>query len=213
MQSGHFRWSPAYPAPARRVAATCRSTLFSAPWRQTAAARRSASFCREPHRMGRWASRRSRPRAASPSLRKCEPRSSTACREAPSPPVWRILCCRRPESRGNWWPSRAILVSRSSLGRRLSRRGMRNWPRYSGWCGAPPEWTSRTTSTAPSQRRIKRRMALRGFEKLEDYSRDLEQNREEANALCESCLYHRHCILSGTSGLRGTEEEGVPRAG
>ena len=37
----------------------------------------------------------------------------------------------------------------SSLGRRLSRRGMRNWPGYSGWCGAPPEWTSRTTSTAP----------------------------------------------------------------
>jgi two-component system CheB/CheR fusion protein len=38
------------------------------------------------------------------------------------------------------------------------------------------------------QRRIKRRMALRGFEKLEDYSRDLEQNREEANALCENCF-------------------------
>jgi len=37
-------------------------------------------------------------------------------------------------------------------------------------------------------RRITRRMALRGFAKLEDYSRDLEQNREEANALCENCL-------------------------
>jgi len=37
-------------------------------------------------------------------------------------------------------------------------------------------------------RRIKRRMALRGFEKLGDYSRDLEQNREEANALCENCF-------------------------
>ena len=37
-------------------------------------------------------------------------------------------------------------------------------------------------------RRIKRRMALRGFETLEDYGRDLEQNREEANALCENCL-------------------------
>ena len=37
-------------------------------------------------------------------------------------------------------------------------------------------------------RRIKRRMALRGFERLEDYSRDLEQNREEADALCEGCL-------------------------
>jgi two-component system CheB/CheR fusion protein len=37
-------------------------------------------------------------------------------------------------------------------------------------------------------RRIKRRMTLRGFERLEDYSRDLDQNREEADALCESCF-------------------------
>jgi two-component system, chemotaxis family, CheB/CheR fusion protein len=37
-------------------------------------------------------------------------------------------------------------------------------------------------------RRIKRRMVLRGFARLEDYSRDLEQNLEEASALCESCL-------------------------
>jgi two-component system CheB/CheR fusion protein len=37
-------------------------------------------------------------------------------------------------------------------------------------------------------RRIKRRMSLRGFEKMEDYCRDLEQNREEARALCENCL-------------------------
>ena len=38
------------------------------------------------------------------------------------------------------------------------------------------------------QRRIKRRIALRGFETLESYSRELEHNREEANALCENCL-------------------------
>ncbi len=35
-------------------------------------------------------------------------------------------------------------------------------------------------------RRIKRRMALRGFETLEDYIGDLERHREEATALCES---------------------------
>ena len=35
-------------------------------------------------------------------------------------------------------------------------------------------------------RRIKRRMALRGFETLEDYRRELERNREEANALGEN---------------------------
>ena len=37
-------------------------------------------------------------------------------------------------------------------------------------------------------RRIKRRMALRGFVTLEAYSRDIEQNRDEANALCEDCF-------------------------
>jgi two-component system CheB/CheR fusion protein len=37
-------------------------------------------------------------------------------------------------------------------------------------------------------RRVRRRMILRGFANLEDYSRHLEQNREEANALCEDCL-------------------------
>lgn len=37
-------------------------------------------------------------------------------------------------------------------------------------------------------RRIKRRMVLRGFERLEDYGRHIEQNREEAIALCENCL-------------------------
>ncbi len=35
-------------------------------------------------------------------------------------------------------------------------------------------------------RRIRRRMALRGFEKLEDYRRDLERNRDEVKILCES---------------------------
>ena len=38
------------------------------------------------------------------------------------------------------------------------------------------------------KRRIRRRMTIRGFEKLEDYSRDLERNREEAKALCEDCF-------------------------
>jgi two-component system CheB/CheR fusion protein len=37
-------------------------------------------------------------------------------------------------------------------------------------------------------RRIKRRMGLRGFARVEDYSRDLEQNRQEANTLCEQCF-------------------------
>ena len=37
-------------------------------------------------------------------------------------------------------------------------------------------------------RRIKRRAAIRGFQTLEDYSRVLEHNREEAAALCEDCF-------------------------
>ncbi len=38
------------------------------------------------------------------------------------------------------------------------------------------------------QRRIKRRMTLRGFGNLEEYGRELERNREEAIALCENCF-------------------------
>ncbi|MEO8662188.1 MAG: chemotaxis protein CheB [Bryobacteraceae bacterium] len=38
------------------------------------------------------------------------------------------------------------------------------------------------------QRRIDRRMALRGFRDLEAYRRDLEKNNDEANALCEACF-------------------------
>jgi two-component system CheB/CheR fusion protein len=37
-------------------------------------------------------------------------------------------------------------------------------------------------------RRIKRRMAVRGFATLEDYTRELERNIGEANALCEDCF-------------------------
>ncbi len=37
-------------------------------------------------------------------------------------------------------------------------------------------------------RRINRRMAVRGFDNLEDYGRELAQDREEASALCESCF-------------------------
>jgi two-component system CheB/CheR fusion protein len=37
-------------------------------------------------------------------------------------------------------------------------------------------------------RRIQRRLTLRGIATLEEYARDLEQNRGEANELCENCL-------------------------
>ena len=61
-------------------------------------------------------------------------------------------------------------------------------------------------------RRIRRRMTLRGFETLEDYGRDLEQNREEANALCENCLITVTAFFR-EAALRGTEEEGFSRPG
>ena len=62
------------------------------------------------------------------------------------------------------------------------------WPRFSGWCGAPPEWTSRTTSTARWRGASSGAWPSADSRTLEDYSRDLEQNREEATALCEDCL-------------------------
>ena len=113
-------------------------------------------------------------------------RSSMACREAPSPRVSRILCCRRPESRGNWWPSRALFVSPSEPRKAAEQPGDAELKKIFRLLRSATgvDFTYYKHSTL--QRRIKRRMALRGFEKLEDYSRDLEQNRDEANALCES---------------------------
>ena len=63
------------------------------------------------------------------------------------------------------------------------------------------------------ERRIKRRMALRGFEKLEDYSRDLERNREEANALCESFFITVTAFFREPAVFEELKTESVPRAG
>ena len=54
------------------------------------------------------------------------------------------------------------------------------------WSATGVDFTHYKHSTLA--RRIKRRMALRGFENLADYSREIERNREEANALGETCL-------------------------
>ena len=62
-------------------------------------------------------------------------------------------------------------------------------------------------------RRIKRRMALRGFETLEDYSRDLEQNREEANALCENCFITVTAFFREPAVFEELKKQGVPRSG
>ena len=62
-------------------------------------------------------------------------------------------------------------------------------------------------------RRIRRRMALRGFETLEDYSRDLEQNREEASALCENCLITVTAFFREPAVFEELKNEGVPRSG
>ena len=62
-------------------------------------------------------------------------------------------------------------------------------------------------------RRIKRRMTLRGFEKLEDYRLQSRAESRGSQRLGRGLSDHRHCILSGTSGLRGIKEEGVPRLG
>ena len=62
-------------------------------------------------------------------------------------------------------------------------------------------------------RRIKRRMTLRGFEnagRLQPGSRAEPRGSQRA---VRELSDHRHGILSGTGGLRGTEDEGVPRSG
>jgi two-component system, chemotaxis family, CheB/CheR fusion protein len=62
-------------------------------------------------------------------------------------------------------------------------------------------------------RRIKRRMTLRGFEKLEDYSRRSRAEPRGSQRLVRGLLITVTAFFREASGLRGTEEEGVPRSG
>ena len=61
-------------------------------------------------------------------------------------------------------------------------------------------------------RRIKRRMTLRGFETLEDYSRDLEQNRQEATALCEQCFVTVTAFFREPAVFEELKKSGIPGA-
>ncbi len=90
---------------------------------------------------------------------------------------------------------------------------MQHWPRYCGWCEAPRgvDFTHYKPSTLA--RRVKRRMTLRGFANLEDYSRHLEQNREEANALCEDCLITVTAFFREPAVFEELKTKGVPRSG
>ena len=61
-------------------------------------------------------------------------------------------------------------------------------------------------------RRIKRRMTLRGFENLEDYSRHLERNREEADALCGNCLITVTAFFREPTVFDELKKKGVSRS-
>ncbi len=133
------------------------------------------------------------------------PRSLRACREAPSPPAWRILSSRRPELRGNWRPSRAMSqvpgepgestepVEDAELAKIL--RLVRS--------ATGVDFTNYKPSTLP--RRIKRRMALRGFEGWK-ITAGISSRIARKQGLVRGLSDHRHGILSGTGGLRGAEE-------
>ena len=47
---------------------------------------------------------------------------------------------------------------------------------------------------------------------LDDYTRDLERNREEANALCESLFITITRFFREPARLCGVDERSVPRA-
>ena len=175
--------------PAPKTAPTCRSTLFSIPWRRIEAVRRSASFSREPRRMARWACRPSRLPAA------IHVRSRNWDGEVRQYAGKRYRRGRRgfcPLTGRNRAPFGGLRAGRPRRGRASGRNpaggGPGSWPRYSACVqiATGVDFTYYKPSTI--SRRIKRRMVLRGFGTLEDYSRELERNREESAALCESCL-------------------------
>ena len=133
-----------------------------------------------------WASRRSRPRAVSLSLRTGKPRSSMACREAPFP-----LGAVDFELQPAGIARQLVAIARDSrvpieLGEASDQPAVAELAKILRLVRSATgvDFTHYKHSTLG--RRIKRRMALRGFETLEDYSRELERDRDEVNALSES---------------------------
>ena len=176
------------PYPGRTAAATCRSTLSFTRWRQTAEAAPSASFSPEPHPMEPSDCRRSRPPGGITFAQDVQtarydsmPRSAIATGVvdfvlAPAEIARQLATIGRNSELQVEPPDALEPAEESGLARIL--RLVRS--------ATGVDFTHYKRGTL--ERRIKRRMALRGFEKLEDYSRDLEQNRQEATALCESCF-------------------------
>ena len=142
-----------------------------------------------------------------------KPRSSTACRKAPSPRVRWIMFSRRPESRGNWRPWRAIPGFRRNLRRRLSRRGMRNWPGYSGWCGAPREWTSRTTSTAPWRGASSGAWPSADSKRWKPTAAISSGTARKPTRLCENCLITVTAFFREPAVFEELKKDGISRSG
>ena len=157
-------------------------------WRRTSAARPSASFYRERRPMERWACRRSRPRVVSPSPRKSRtakfdgmPKSAIAAGVVdyvlPPAGIARQLVAL----------ARVTSPPRKTCGVAVSRRR----------CGTGPDTPAGAERHGRGLHALQARhpgaahQAPHGpsrIRHLEDYSRDLEQNREEATALCENCF-------------------------
>ena len=174
------------PRPGQAVAATCRSTLFSAPWRQTGAARALGvvlSGTASDGTLGLQAIKAAGGITFAQEMRTAKfdgmPGSAIAAGVAdfvlPPAGIARQLAAIARDSRVPIEPRKATEQPGEAELKKIFRL-LRS--------ATGVDFTYYKHSTL--QRRIKRRMALRGFETLEDYSRDLERNRDEANALCES---------------------------
>ena len=174
------------PRPGQTVAATCRSTLFSAPWRQTGAARALGvvlSGTASDGTLGLQAIKAAGGITFAQEKRTAKfdgmPGSAIAAGVVdfvlPPAGIARQLVAIARDSRVPIEPRKATEQPGEAELKKIFRL-LRS--------ATGVDFTYYKHSTL--ERRIKRRMALRGFEKLEDYSRDLERNRDEANALCES---------------------------
>ena len=184
--AGRLTLQPRQPGIAAR---TCRSTPSFARWRPNSTTGPSAWCCQAPPPTARRACGRSRPKMASPSPRIPGPRSSAACRTAPCRPGWSTTVCPSRD-----WPRQSCAWAAT-----------RTWPRERR--PGPTATIARSRQILelvdktvgvnfaeykrPTlERRLNRRMAVRGLDSVATYLALLKREPAEVRALYEDILIH-----------------------
>ena len=205
--------SGATSGPTRR--GTCRSTTSCARSPPTEQARHRRHPLR--HRTdGTLGLKRSRARAASPSRRTESPRSTTACRAAPSPTgCVDFVLCRPSEIAARARAHRAGTPTSSAATVPTARGGRRPCSSSEIFAlaarRAPASTSRHYKRTHDRARASQRRMALHKVDGARDYVTLLQEHPGEVADALPGHADQRHQLLPRPRGLRGAQDTRVPR--